>query len=115
MEACSEEENFKGSVQAAIAFDTLVTGGVWLAFLADRFGSAYAMWSHGLIREDLWQLVAVGISSAELAILVLAVLRMTRYMTGLVDSFCSRFWGWKDYNRAVGEWNILQARTCCSK
>ena len=117
MEECSEEQDFKKSIQAPIAFDTLVTVGVWLAFLADRFGSAYA--SQGLMnlpQEELWHLVAVGVSSAELTILVLAVLRVIRNMAGLVDSFCSRFWGWMDYHRAVGEWNILQAtgRVCVS-
>lgn len=103
-----EESNvdMRNSVAAGNAVDTCITLGTWMAFLSDRLGALTV--PHGLVAEKL-RFAALVVTSGEMVLLVLAVLRLARNMSGLVDAFCSRFCGTMDYEAAVTEWNILQA------
>lgn len=107
-----EEQGFCSVLEPSNALDFLVTFTVWAAFMGDRIGSVFAASSQSLgqlSQEEVLRIVAVGVSSAELCLLVTVVLRIIRGMAGLVDSFCTRFWSELDYTEAVGEWNKCQA------
>lgn len=107
MEQVSDQQGFSNFLQHSNGLDALVTMAAWLAFMADRVAISCSLWKMG--PEDILRLVQVALSSAELSVLVLAMLRVIRGMAGLVDTFCTRFWEQLDFVAAVSDWNSVQA------
>lgn len=109
LEESNEQQDFQSTVDAGTAVDTLVTFTVWLAFLSDRL-TFITLTADGLPLTQVLRHAAVLVTSAELTLLVLVVLRVVRNLSGLVDGFCSRFLEGTEYISAVTAWNVLQAK-----
>lgn len=112
LEEANERQSFKSVVEAGNGIDSLLTLAAWLAFLADRLCATYVLSSVGLPQIstlEALRVAAVIITSAQLALLVLAVLRLIRNMTGLVNGFCLKFLEGMDFSSAPCEWNTVQA------
>lgn len=106
----SREEPAVGN--AGNAIDTLLTFTVWLAFCADRLSLVHVLSPGGLANlpwAGALHHAAVVISSAELCILVLAMLRVIRGMNSLIDTFCTTFLEGLEYIDACIVWNTIQA------
>lgn len=110
LEEAGIEQHFQRSLTYAHACDALVTFVVWLAFLSERLGIVYAL-SKEPCQGELLHFAAVLLSSGQMAIVVLAILRVARGMRVLVDSFCTSFAvaSHMGYSAAVESWNLLQA------
>lgn len=110
LETSLKEDGFGGDVALGNATDSLVTLGLWLGFLSARFSVvAVAPGQNPRSWVELLRCAAIVVASAELAILVLAVLRMARSMVGLVNAFCTRFCASSQYTSAAPTWNGVQA------
>lgn len=109
LEGSNQNQAWESRVRRVNALDSLVTLGVWLAFLSDRLGLMFVENFATLSQAQLLHLVGVLVSSAQLACLVLVVLRFARNMVGLVDAFCSSFCRSLNAAHSVEQWNVLQA------
>lgn len=113
MENYSKQHNFRNIVDGTNGWDVLVLLCAMVLFVTDRIFSYLGFaWSEGLELSplDIVYMILFFVSAIQLLVLTLAVLRVTRFLAGMVDSFCYRFWAEMDgYRVAVGEWNVLQA------
>lgn len=112
LRTCSEEQEFC-SVVPAIGFDTLLTIAAWVLLVGSRLGATYVLDQEERFTFDAAEVIHVAlflVSSTELLVLTLMVLRINRFQSGLVDNFCYVFWESLNYRQAVGAWNELQAR-----
>lgn len=112
LEDLNMQQSFTQVVDSGNAIDSILTLAAWLLFLSDRLGAVHVLSSQGLAGLSLYEalrLAAVFLASAQLAILVLVVLRLIRNMTGLINGFCLKFLEGMEYTSAPDCWNRVQA------
>lgn len=112
LEEMAANNTFEPLVAVSCTTDALLLSLGWIAFLATRFSLLLALPPQAQAPqrgEALVNAICSIVSSLELLLVAAAVLRVTRYLTSMVDSFCIRFWADMHYSNAVEEWNVLQA------
>lgn len=107
----AEKHSFQQHVALSNCGDSLLTCGMWVAFLAARLACRAALL--GGLEHFNWvegvDFASMTVASFVMMCLAILVMRVTRVLGGMVDSFCFRMWSELEYPEAVVQWNTLQA------